>query len=261
MVGITDRITKLNYEKISKRIVKFLNDELEASGREGYVVGLSGGLDSAVVATLAAEASRDKTMSLILPHSGITPAPDIDDAVNLARNLGIRFQTIDLKPIHSALMENLTFDRLAVGNLLARLRMSFLYYHANQSNCLVVGTSNRSELLIGYFTKFGDGAADMLPLGSLYKLQVRELGRHLKVPAGILQKKSGAMLWAGHTAEEEIGMPYEEVDPVLYCLFDLKLPAGGTARKLNIDPAKVRRIKEMHASSKHKRILPKICKL
>lgn len=259
MTEILGRITNLNYARITKKIVAFLKDELRSSGREGYVFGLSGGLDSAVVAALASEALREKVYAYILPHSHITPESDLDDALHLAKQLGIRSQMIDLDDIHVGMTRKFVFDRLAAGNLLARLRMCLLYYHANQNNCLVMGTSDRSELMIGYFTKFGDGAADVLPLGSLYKLQVRHLGSHLKIPEKILRKKSSPMLWEKHTAEEEVGMTYEEIDGILYCLFDLKLSVAKTVRKLGVEEGKVRQIKEMRRRAMHKRSLPKIC--
>ena len=259
--SILNKITNLNYARVSKNIVIALRDELKSSKREGYVFGLSGGLDSAVVASLLSQAAREKTFALVMPSTGITPQQDVNDATDLAKKLKIQFGVIDLAGIHSQILRELPPDRVATGNLLARLRMCMLYYHANQRNCLVAGTSDRSELLIGYFTKYGDGAADILPIASMYKTQVRTLGKFLKLPYNILSKKSAPTLWEKHTAESEIGLTYEELDPILYCLFDLKLSVKTTAKKLEGSQEKVEEIRQRHIKNAHKRSLPKICKL
>lgn len=257
---LTDRITTLNYGRIRKKIVAFMKSELRSSGCDGFVVGLSGGLDSSVVAALASESTR-KVHALILPRYGITPARDIDDAITLARKLGIKYHIIDLRQIHQMFLRKMKPNKLAAGNLLARLRMCILYYYANLNNLLVLGTGDKSELLIGYFTKYGDGGADILPIASLYKIQARALGHYLKIPDSILAKKISPMLWKKHTAEEEIGMTYEEIDSILYCMFDLKYSTQKTAKRLGIPLGKVLKIKRMHDKSMHKRQMPKICKL
>lgn len=259
MKDLLARITGINYERASGRIVKWLDDELAASGLDGYVVGLSGGLDSSVAAALLARARR-KTLALIMPGEH-TPKDDTDDAEKLARSLGIEYRVIELGSTHTAIMRELPSDKIASGNLLARLRMCLLYYHANTRRSLVVGTSDRSELLIGYFTKHGDGGADILPIASLYKTQAMALGRYLELPPAILAKKFGPRLWAEHTAEDELGYTYEEIDRVLYCLHDLKLKPATTAKKLGISTERVDRIVDMCRKSAHKRSLPKICKL
>jgi len=260
MNQLLKKITNMNYERISKKIAIFLKNELKSSGLGGYVFGLSGGLDSSVVASLLSRAASEKTLALVIP-SKATPQQDVNDATDLAKKLNIQFRIIDLTDIHSNILRELPNDRLASGNLLARIRMCMLYYYANRKNCLVVGTGDKSELLIGYFTKYGDGGADLLPIASLYKTQVRAIGSYLKLPSTILTKKSGPMLWEKHTAEEEIGMLYEEIDCILYCLFDLKLSPKSTAKKLNISLERVEKIRQMHIKSAHKRNLPKICKL
>lgn len=255
------KITNLNYERVNKKIVTFLKNELESSGLDGYVFGLSGGLDSSVVASLISQATGETAFALVMPTSKATPEQDTSDAVELAKRLGMQFRIIDLSDIHSSILRELSSNRLASGNLLARIRMCLLYYYANQRNSLVVGTSDKSEFLIGYFTKYGDGAADILPIASLYKTQVRALGNYLKLPNTILSKKSAPMLWESHTAEEEIGATYEEIDSVLYCLYDLKLSPRNTAKKLGIAMERVEKIRQMHIRSAHKRNFPKICKL
>jgi len=255
------KIINLNYDRISKKIVTSLKNELKSSGLAGYVFGLSGGLDSSVVASLVSRAAGETSFAFVMPSSKATPQQDVNDATDLAKRLNIQFRIIALTDIHSNILRELPSDRLASGNLLARIRMCMLYYYANQRNSLVAGTSDRSELLIGYFTKYGDGGADILPIASLYKTQVRALGRYLKLPDAVLTKKSGPMLWEKHTAEEEIGTTYEEIDSILYCLFDLKLSPKSTAKKLGITLERVEKIRQMHIKSTHKRNLPKICKL
>jgi len=259
--SLLDKITDLNYDRVNKKIISTLKNELKPSKREGYVFGLSGGLDSAVVASLLSQAASEKTFALVMPRAGITPKQDVDDAADLAKRLNIRFGVVDLANIHSQILNELPPHRIAAGNLLARIRMCMLYYHANQRNCLVAGTSDRSELLIGYFTKYGDGGADILPIASLYKTQVRALGKFLKLPDSILSRKSAPMLWEKHTAESEIGMSYEVLDPILYCLFDLKLSVKNTAKKLQMPLEKVEEIRQRHISTVHKRSLIKICKI
>ncbi|MFQ5970348.1 MAG: NAD+ synthase [Nitrososphaerales archaeon] len=261
LTDLLKKIVGMNYGSVRKKIVLFLRRELKTSGKDGYTFGLSGGLDSAVVAALATEAIRDKVTGLIMPNYKITPATDVSDAVGLAEQLKIRFNVIDVTDIHSNMLAKLPTNKTASGNLLARIRMCLLYYHANQSNSLVIGTSDKSELLIGYFTKYGDGAADMLPIASLYKTQVRALGNYLKLPNTILTKKSSPMLWEHHIATDELGMSYEEIDSILYCLIDHKLTVKATTKKLGIEFSKVAKISDMSARSMHKRSLPKICKL
>lgn len=258
--SILNKITTLNYDRVSKKIVSALKDELKSSEREGYVFGLSGGLDSAVVASLLSQAASETTFALVMPSANITPKQDVNDATELAKRLNMKFGVIDVTDIHSNFLRGLPPNRLAIGNLIARIRMSMLYYYANQRNCLVAGTSDRSELLIGYFTKYGDGGADILPISSLYKTQVRALGKFLGLPDNMLSKKSAPMLWEKHTAESEIGMSYEELDPILYCMFDLKLSVRNTAKKLQVPLEKVEDIKQRNIKSVHKRSPPKICK-
>lgn len=258
---LIDKIIDLDYGKIKKKIVSFMRNELRSYKKDGLVVGLSGGLDSSVTVALASEAAGNKLLALILPSSRVTPTSDIDDAVTLCKKLKIKYDIIDLGQVHSTMVRRMRPSKLASGNLLARLRMCVLYYYANRNNMLVLGTSDRSELLMGYFTKYGDGGADILPIASLYKVQARALGHYLKLPDSILTKKIGPMLWEKHTAEEEIGVPYEEIDSILYCMFDLKYSPKNTAEKLDISLRKVMRIKNMHDNSMHKREMPKICTL
>jgi len=139
--------------------------------------------------------------------------------------------------------------------------MNILYYYAGINSYLVLGTSDKSEILIGYFTKFGDGAADLIPTAGLYKTQVRALASHLKIPSEIIEKKSSPRLWNNHLAEEEIGMDYEIIDQILYLLTDKKMGPKSAARKLGISIDQVDKIRKMMENSMHKRTLPKTAKV
>ena len=145
----------------------------------------------------------------------------------------------------------------ALGNLRARIRMNILYYYANLKNLVALGSSDKSEFNIGYFTKFGDGAADVLPIVSLYKTQVRELARHLGIDETIITKKSSPHLWPNHEAEHEIGLEYEQIDVILYCILEKNLSLEDTSKESDIDIELVKKIHQMYQNSEHKRVNPK----
>ncbi len=253
----------LDYGLISSSIIGFLRDYLDEACVDGYVMGLSGGVDSSTVLALASKAvGRDHLYVLLMPDRETTPEEDISDALYLLKTYGISYETIYINEILDSYRRSLRFfngeHNIATGNLRARIRMNILYYYANLRNYLVLGTSDRSELLIGYFTKYGDGGADLLPLGSLYKTQVRYLAKHLGIPDHIAFKPSSPRLWKGHMAEDELGMRYEEIDLILYALFDLGLSIEETVRETGLPRDKVLRVIEMHRRSRHKRSLPRI---
>lgn len=267
-------VNSLDYTKVSSKIIDFLAYYLAKYKKRGYVLGLSGGLDSSVTAALAArmvKSDRTRVKALIMPHRDVTPKQDIQDAIKLAENLGIDYDVIDIADIHSSILSKVTMlipdekgshrIKVADGNLSARLRMCLLYYYANANDALVLGTSDRSEMLIGYYTKYGDGAADLLPIAMLYKSQVRALARYLGIDEGIVMKRSGPMLWQDHYAEQELGMSYEEIDSILYCMMDLRLGIDDITRICNIDREKVVRVKGMVEASRHKRSYPKVCRI
>jgi NAD+ synthase len=205
-------------ERLATHLSGWLHDTITASGGNGAVFGLSGGLDSAVVAALCKQAFPHHSLGLVMP-CGSDPA-DADDALLTAGHFGIASCTIDLtetfrtftRELHDSCSEVPTDDRLTVANIKPRLRMTTLYAFANHLGYRVVGTGNASELAIGYFTKYGDGGVDLLPLGNLPKTRVRELARHLGVPERIIDKPPSAGLWQGQTDEGEMGFTYEELD-------------------------------------------------
>jgi NAD+ synthase len=220
-------VEAVDYDRAREVIVSFVREYVAGAGARGVVVGLSGGVDSTVAAALAVEAlGRGGVLGVFMP-SVYTPPEDERDAYEVARRLGIEVLRIDVTPIFETFVKALPGyspeDKLAAGNILPRIRMTILYYYANRRNLLVLGTGDRSELLLGYFTKYGDGAVDILPIGSLYKTQVREMARRLGF-GWIAEKPSSPRLWHGHTAEGELGASYDVIDQILYAVFDKKMP-------------------------------------
>ncbi len=228
--------------ELSKRISEWISDRVKEAGAKGLVVGISGGVDSAVVASLARRALGENMLGLIMPCG--SPPEDVKDAKEVSKGLKIRTEYVNLNPILKRFLEVLPKgERIPIANLKARLRMVTLYYYANQLNYLVAGTGNRSEIDVGYFTKYGDGAADLLPIGGLLKGQVKELAKELAIPEKIINKTPSAGLWEGQTDEGELGISYEELDKAL-----LALQSGGIG-----EPKTLAQVRKLVSSSEHKR--------
>lgn len=233
----------------AEHLTKWIRAEVTAGGGCGAVFGLSGGIDSAVVAALTKQAFPHHTLGVVMPcHSD---PRDAEDGALVAHHFGVPSATVDLAPVYDLLLQQLAGSstdlpesRLAAANLKPRLRMTTLYAFANQLGYRVLGTGNRSELAVGYFTKHGDGAADLLPLGSLVKREVCDLARSLGVPERIITKSPSAGLWADQTDEAEMGLTYDELDAYLLT------GAASPAVKAKVDA--------MNAASEHKRALPRI---
>lgn len=238
---------------ISNRIEVWLETKLAQSGANGVVIGLSGGVDSSVVAALASRAlGNQRVLGLILPCD--SNSKDAERARIVAKNLGIKTDTVDLAPAFRCFGDALPeADKKTLGNLKSRLRMLTLYYYANMNNSLVLGTSNKTEIAIGYFTKYGDSAADLEPIGGLYKTQVLELAKHIEIPEEIISSPPTAGLWDGQTDESEIGMSYAELDDIL--------KAVERGRDYEAAKEKMARVAEMIKKSSHKRKLPEVCEL
>lgn len=251
--NIIREIAGIDYRTVESDLGRFLKGEVEKRGSEGAVLGLSGGVDSAVTTTIAHRALGGKALALVMPDTEITPREETEDALHLVDGLGIEYKMMDIRPIVREYSRHLEPDEMARGNLRARVRAGIIYYYANAKSLLVLGSSDRSEWLIGYFTKFGDGAADLLPLAGLYKLQVRGMAEHLKIPREIIRKKSSPHLVKGHVAEEEIGLSYEEIDAILYSLFDKGMTADEAARACEIKRSHIDKVLRLHAQSRHKR--------
>lgn len=220
---------------------------------------MSGGIDSSLTAYLAVEAlGRENVLGILLPDKGITQEADIDDALEVTRMLGIEHRLIEISSVlHSFSKVMADFDKtniVANGNLKARTRMCILYYHANLMRRMVIGTGNRTELLLGYFTKYGDGGVDIEPLGGLYKTQVRGLAHYMGVPVRIIDKVPTAGLWKGQTDEGELGVSYETADRILTMLVDEKKDAS--AVKKIFSSADVDRLVALMHANEHKRMPP-----
>jgi len=236
---------------MKQKIISWMRARLKEAGAAGIVVGLSGGIDSSVVACLAKEAAgKSRVLGLLLPcHS---QKADLEDAKLVATKLGIRTKMVDLTDIYDSLLEVLpAAGNMAKANLKPRLRMLVLYYFANKLNYLVCGTGNKSEISLGYFTKHGDGAADILPIGDLLKKEVRELAEELGIPGRIITKPPTAGLWPGQTDEGEMGITYAELDDILGRIESKKSQI--------ISGEKVKKVKTMMRRSAHKREGPRIC--
>ena len=254
---ILKEITKQDYKSIADRIQEGLVQRISDTSSKGVIFGLSGGIDSAVIAYLCHNAIKEKTLALIMPDSKISPESETSDAIKIVDQLGLDYKLLDINSIHKEFNMILEPNDRALGNLRARIRMNILYYYANLKNLVALGSSDKSEFNIGYFTKFGDGAADALPIVSLYKTQVRELARHLGINETIISKKSSPHLWPNHEAEHEIGLEYEQIDAILYCMLDKNLSLEETQKVLQINMKSIEMIEKMHRGSRHKRGLPK----
>jgi len=252
----------MDLEKAQNIIVNFIRDKVNEAGVSGAVVGISGGIDSALTAALTVKAlGADKVLGIHMPEAGLTPEVDSEDARALTEWLGIEYRTIDISGIISAFMaavpESESADRLSRGNLKARVRMSLLYFHANRMNRMVMGTGNKTEILLGYYTKYGDGGVDIEPIGILYKTKVWELARKLGVPESIISKKPSAGLWAGQTDEAEIGMSYGTVDRVLEMLEE-KESTERIEELLSISEEQLQSVFRRIEGSEHKRNVPPV---
>ncbi len=234
-----------------KKIIIWLRKNIKEAKAKGVVIGLSGGLDSCVAAALAVEAlGKKRVLGLFLPCR--SQKQDLADAKIFARRFGIKAKIIDLSDSYDALLKVLPpADRMTQANLRPRLRMISLYYFARKLNYLVCGTSNKSELMSGYFTKFGDGASDLLPLGDLLKKEVRKLGEELKIPAAILEKPPTAGLWPGQTDEGDLGITYDELDDIL--------ARRESGEKQVLPAGKVKRVEKLIEISEHKRQKAAVC--
>lgn len=256
----------LDFEIVVNKISKFIANEVKRSNSKGVVLGLSGGIDSTVAVYLATRGIDTKDiLGLIMPDSTVTSQMDIDDAVYISKKLDINYILLDITDIKQIYNKVLPDNQLSKANLIARIRMNIIYYYANLNNLIVIGTSDKSELKIGYFTKYGDGSADILPLGDLYKSEVRELGKYLKIPISILYKKSSPSLLPGQTAEGEIGMEYTKIDNILRflnenILLSKQLPES-IPKGIGFDKEDLRSVLHLISKTEHKRNMPKICLL
>jgi len=242
-------------------LTSFIRDAVDTSGTQGVVVGLSGGVDSSLAAALAARAlGPERVHGFLLPYRTSNPESE-RDARAVAEHLGVPHRVIDISPMvdaYFAIESDAGPDRR--GNKMARERMTILFDQAKKLGALVLGTSNKTEILLGYSTVFGDNASSLNPLGDLYKGQIWQLSRHLGLPSEVIGKAPSADLWPGQTDESELGVDYATADEVLYLLFDMGLrPEEVTAR--GYDEQVVRRIVALEQQFRFKRRLMLIARL
>jgi len=257
-------LLSINCSKVVREIIVFIKKYFEKAGAEKAVVGVSGGVDSSTTLMLSVRALGPKrVIALIMPHKGITPEDDIEDAKMIIKSAGVEYYEFEVSRIAKVYSEmfkekRVELTRKTYGNILARTRMILLYAIANQFNGIVVGTGDKSEILLGYFTKYGDGGVDILPIGCLYKTQVRLVAKYLGIPDKIAFKPSSPRLWPGQTAEGELGFTYREIDPVLHALFELNYSPEKVVKELGVSLELVNRVLELHQKSEHKRRLPPV---
>jgi len=217
-----------------RNIVAQLADYFKGAGVSKAVVGLSGGVDSALTAKIAVMAlGKENVTALILPNEGVNKPQNVQDAIDWAKELGIESHTIPINPFIDG-YEKLPWQSssLAKMNIQARVRMTLLYHYANTHNAIVLGTGNKTELMLGYFTKHGDGACDILPIGSLFKTEVWEASELLGLPEVIVHKTASAELMRDQTDEEEIGLEYAEIDEILKKFETGEKPSNKSEHKL-----------------------------
>ena len=243
-----------------KIIEKFIQTRVKEAGVTGVVIGISGGVDSATTLALAVSAlGSENVTGLIMPF---IHTESVELASSHAESLNVEIKKLNISSVvESFKATTASFSsKASEGNLHSRVRMTFLYGEAFHSGCLVMGTSNKSELLVGYYTKWGDGASDFLPMGDLYKSQVYLLAKDLGIPKRILDRKPTAELWEGQTDEDELGIDYATLDQILLGL-ERQLSFKRISSKTGIDSESVERVDNLIKLSIHKRVFPPVCKI
>lgn len=254
---LTPELLSIDLPEVEKRIERFIQDYVAKTKAAGIVIGMSGGVDSCVAAALSAKAlGGNKVIGLMLPEKETRKLEDIEHAELVANKFKIKTDIIDITPTLASFYNSIpVFDatnRLCKGNIKARTRMIYIYYYANKLNMLVCGSSDKSETMMGYFTKWGDVAGDIYPTMDLYKCQVRKLALHIGIPKEIVEKPSTPALWPKQQAESELGIKYEQLDLVLYGLERFMQPED-IGSQLHITKNIVKKIKSRWLLAEHKR--------
>ena len=211
----------LNLKEVHSELVEFLRESFKKAGFSKAVLGLSGGIDSALVAYLLRDAlGKENVLAIMMPYKSSNP-DSLNHAKLVVEDLGINSKTIEITDMIDAYFKNeKEATSLRMGNKMARERMSILFDYSSKENALVVGTSNKTEIYLGYSTQFGDSACALNPIGDLYKTNIWDLSRYLKIPNELIEKKPSADLWEGQTDEQEMGLTYKEADQVLYRMLE-----------------------------------------
>jgi NAD+ synthase len=264
-VNLTPTVLELDLLDVENRIKRFIKEYVDNAGASGIVLGVSGGIDSNTIAALCALAiGGERVLGLMLPEKETYNAKDIEDAKVVAEKFGLKTQVCDITPALEGFYKTVPIfdsaDRLCKGNIKARTRMIYIYYYANKLNRIVCGSSDKSETMMGYFTKWGDVAADISPIMDLYKTQVRKLAQHIGIPAELAAKPSTPALWPNQSAEGELGIKYETLDLILFGL-ERFMAADEIAGQLGIDVVEVEKVKKRWLAVEHKRRMPLTAKL
>jgi NAD+ synthase len=255
----------LDAAAVEKRIERFIREYVKNAGASGIVLGLSGGIDSNTVAALSARAlGGEQVLGLMLPEKETHNPKDIEDAQFVAEKFGLKTQVCDINPALEGFYRTIPIfdsaDKLCKGNIKARTRMIYIYYYANMLNRIVCGSSDKSETMMGYFTKWGDVAADISPIMDLYKTQVRKLAVHLGFPPELAAKPSTPALWPDQSAEGELGIKYEMLDLILFGL-ERFMSTEKIAAQLGMEEVQVAKVKSRWLAVEHKRRMPLTAKL
>ena len=255
----------INASSVEKTITEFIREQIEVSGLQGAVLAVSGGVDSAATFVLTVKAlGSERVRAVTMPERDITPECDIKDVMRLAEMYDVTCDVVEITPVIHVMRSILPLydssDLVSSGNVKTRMRMTIIYHYSNVLRSMVIGGTNKTEWLTGYFTKHGDGGVDLMPLAGLYKTQVRQLARHLGIPKKIIDKTPTAGLWPGQSDEGELGIKYEVLDLLLYA-WERGIGAAAIARELRVHPTTVERILKRVRVNEHKRCLPLILRL
>ncbi len=262
---LSQEALKIDSPLTKTRLKRFVKDYVQKTKAKGIVVAVSGGIDSSTAAALSALAiGGQKVLALSMPEKETCNSLDVKHSEILAEKFHFSLETIDITNILNAYYKSIPAfepnDLVSKGNIKARVRSTCVYYYANHQNRIVVGPSDKSETMLGYFTKWGDVAADISPLMDLYKTQVRQLAAHMGVPTEIAEKPSSPQLWRGQLAETELGMKYETLDLILLGLENFTTPEE-IAEQLHLTLKQVETVKARWLSSEHKRRAPLTMKM
>ena len=263
MVSLKD--LSINCEEIEPKIIDFIKKYIENSKLKGAIISASGGIDSAVTLHLTVKALRPENVTVItMPERDVTPQRDIMDVMLHCKQLNLTCNTVDITPILHVMQQTLSNynpnDRISSGNIRSRIRMIIAYHYANTEHKMVLGTSNKTELLTGFFTKYGDGGVDLMPLADLYKYNIKQLANYLEIPNNIIEKAPSPGFYPGHTDEKELGCDYDTIDLILY-LWEKGYIDSEIEEEIQIPENTVNSITRRIKANEHKRRLPLILRL